>query len=76
MKKIVLVSIIAMLGIFTMNAEKGEKALGFQFNYGSKNSMVGLGLNFQYEFINNVRVEPELSLIHISEGRTRVSLLL
>lgn len=59
MKKIVLVSIIAMLGIFTMHAEKGEKALGFQFNYGSKNSMVGLGLNFQYEFINNVRVEPE-----------------
>jgi len=68
MKKIVLVSIIAMLGIFTMNAAQGEKAFGAQFNYASKHSMVGLGLNFHYEFINNVRVEPEFIYYFKSDG--------
>lgn len=68
MKKIVLVSIIAMLGIFTMNAERGEKAFGGQFSYASKHSMVGLGLNFHYEFINNLRVEPEFIYYFESDG--------
>ncbi len=48
-----------MIATFTANAAKGEKAFGAQFDYASKHSMVGLGLNFQYEFVNNVRVEPE-----------------
>ena len=68
MKKIVLVSIVALLGVFSMSAEKGEKALGAQFSYASKHSMVGLGLNFQYEFINNVRVEPEFIYYFKNEG--------
>lgn len=59
MKKILVLSLVVLAGVFAMNAEKGEKAIGAQFNYASKNSMVGLGLNFQYEFLNNVRVEPE-----------------
>ncbi len=68
MKKFLFVSIIALLGIFSMNAEKGEKALGVQFDYASKHSMVGLGLNFQYEFINNVRIEPEFIYYFKNEG--------
>ncbi|MBP5687997.1 MAG: porin family protein [Muribaculaceae bacterium] len=68
MKKLFFVSIIALLGIFTMNAEKGEKAFGAQFNYATKHSMVGLGLNFQYEFINNFRVEPEFIYYFENEG--------
>lgn len=68
MKKLLLVSIVALLGIFSMNAEKGEKAFGAQFNYATKHSMVGLGLNFHYEFINNFRVEPEFIYYFESEG--------
>ena len=68
MKKLLLLSIVALLGIFSMQAEKGEKAFGAQFNYASKHSMVGLGLNFHYEFINNVRVEPEFIYYFKSEG--------
>lgn len=68
MKKLFLLSIVALLGIFSMQAEKGEKAFGAQFNYASKHSMVGLGLNFHYEFINNVRVEPEFIYYFKSEG--------
>lgn len=59
MKKFLILSLVAIASVFSMNAAKGEKALGAQFNYASKHSMVGLGLNFQYEFINNFRVEPE-----------------
>ena len=68
MKKILILSLVALAGIFTMNAEKGEKAIGAQFNYASKHSMVGLGLNFQYEFVNNVRVEPEFIYYFENDG--------
>lgn len=51
-----------------MNAEKGEKAFGAQFNYASKHSMAGFGLNFNYEFINNVRAEPEFIYYFKSDG--------
>jgi len=68
MKKIVLVSIIAMLGIFTMNAAQGEKAFGAQFNYASKYSLVGLDLNFQYEFLDNARLEPEFIYYFENDG--------
>lgn len=59
MKKFLILSLVALAGVFSMNAAQGEKAFGAQFNYASKHSMVGLGLNFQYEFVNNFRVEPE-----------------
>ena len=59
MKKFLLLSLVALAGVFSMNAAQGEKAFGGQFSYASKHSMVGLGLNFQYEFVNNFRVEPE-----------------
>lgn len=59
MKKFLIMSVMALACVFTMSAEKGEKSIGAQFDYASKHSMVGLGLNFQYEFLNNVRIEPE-----------------
>ena len=59
MKKFLLLSLVALAGVFSMNAAQGEKAFGAQFSYASKHSMVGLGLNFQYEFVDNFRIEPE-----------------
>lgn len=68
MKKFLLFSLLALLAAFNASAAQGEKAFGAQFGYASKHSMVGLGLNFQYEFINNVRVEPEFIYYFKSEG--------
>ncbi len=59
MKKFLILSVVALAGAFSMSAAQGEKAFGAQFNYATKHSMVGLGLNFQYEFVNNFRIEPE-----------------
>ena len=59
MKKFIILSLVALAGVFSMSAAQGEKAIGAQFGYASKHSMVGLGLNFQYEFVNNVRIMPE-----------------
>ena len=56
MKKFLILSLVALAGVFSMNAAQGEKAFGAQFSYASKHSMVGLGLNFQYEFVNNFRI--------------------
>lgn len=59
MKKLLLIGLLALAGTIGASAAQGEKSIGAQFGYASKHSMVGLGLNFQYEFVNNVRIEPE-----------------
>lgn len=59
MKKLIFVSLFALLSVVVATAQKGDFSVGGQFNYASKNSMVGLGANLQYEFIDNFRIEPE-----------------
>lgn len=59
MKKLLILSLVMLSSVFTLSAAQGEKAFGAQFYYASKHSMVGLGLNFQYEIVNNFRVQPE-----------------
>lgn len=59
MKKMLFVSIVALICVASLHAQKGDFSIGGQFNYASKNTMVGLGANIQYEFINDFRVSPE-----------------
>ncbi len=68
MKKFLLLSFVALVATFSASAAKGEKAFGAQFDYATKKSMVGLGLNFQYEFVDNVRIEPEFIYYFKNEG--------
>ena len=59
MKKVLVFGLVALASVLAVNAQKGDFSIGAQFNYASKNSMIGIGANLQYEFIKNVRVEPE-----------------
>jgi outer membrane protein X len=59
MKKILFAALIAITGFVTLHAEVGDMSAGFQFSYASKNSMIGLGVNYQIEVVRNLRVEPE-----------------
>ena len=58
MKRFLLSISIATIAMCAM-AEAGDMAAGLQFHYASKNSMVGLGAQFQIEPVRNVRVAPE-----------------
>ena len=59
MKKALIFTLLAFAATMSMSAQKGDFSIGGQFNYASKNSMVGLGVNLEYEFIDNFRIEPE-----------------
>lgn len=57
MKKIMILFASIVLGIGSISAQKGEKALGVNFNYGSEIETVGLGAKFQYGFTDEIRGE-------------------
>ena len=58
MKKYLLLAVAALATLSTLAAE-GDMSIGAQFNYGSRNSMYGLGVQYQIEPVRNVRVAPE-----------------
>lgn len=57
MKKIMLLLIAVVVGIGSMSAEKGDKALGINLNYGTEIETVGFGAKFQYAFTDVLRGE-------------------
>lgn len=59
MKKLFLLAAMALSCVLNMNADAGDMAAGMQFSYASKNSMIGLGFNYQIEVVRNLRVQPE-----------------
>ena len=59
MKKLILVAIIAITSLMGLHAAEGDIAAGLQFNYASKNSMIGLGVVYQIEPVRNFRIAPE-----------------
>lgn len=59
MKKLIIVAIVAITSVMGLRAAEGDMALGLQFNYASKNSMIGLGVVYQVEPVRNFRIAPE-----------------
>ena len=59
MKKLFLVALLAITATPGLRAEQGDMSVGAQFNYASKNSMMGIGVNYGIEVINNLRLSPE-----------------
>jgi outer membrane protein X len=68
MKKIIV--LIGMM-FFLMNntfAQKGIKGIGAHLSYGTEIEMVGLGLKFQYNITDNIRLEPSMNYFFKNEG--------
>lgn len=57
MKKIMFLLVAVVLGIGTMAAQKGDKSLGVNINYGTEIETVGFGAKFQYSFSDVIRGE-------------------
>ena len=42
-------------------AQKGRQAIGFGLSYGTEIESIGLGLKYQYNITNPIRLEPSLN---------------
>ncbi len=77
MRKLMMATLLA-LTMLMASAKVGDMSLGVQFNYASKNSMFGLGLNYEIEVLRNVRVEPEFIYFfenkHLSDYNVNLNL--
>ncbi len=49
---------IFMVGASSVMAQKGEKAVGVNVNYGSEIKNVGIGAKLQYGITDAIRIEP------------------
>ena len=60
MKKVFVAVLLAMGGMGAF-AQKGEKAVGINLNYGTTASNVGLGAKYQHGITDAIRIEPSLT---------------
>jgi len=70
MKKIYSLMLCAMMALScqTVSAQKGEKAVGLNFSYGSKFEQMGVGIKGQYHFTNHFRGEASFDSFFKKDG--------
>ena len=52
---------IGMTMMINIYAQKGRQAIGFGLSYGTEIESIGLGLKYQYNITNPIRLEPSLN---------------
>ena len=67
---VLLCSALISVGAF---AQKGEKAVGVNLNFGTTASSVGLGAKFQYGITDAIRIEPSLTYYFGNTGMLDVA---
>ncbi|EGJ70668.1 hypothetical protein Bcop_0450 [Bacteroides coprosuis DSM 18011] len=68
MKKLMVLVCVLMLGIGTSFAQKGAKSLGVNVGYGTEIENVGIGAKFQYNILDDIRLEPSLNFYMKKDG--------
>lgn len=52
---------IVLIASVSAMAQKGEKAIGLQLNYGTQVESMGIGAKFQYGITDAIRIEPSFN---------------
>ena len=66
-----MVAIVLVASVCSAMAQKGEKAVGLQLNYGTQIESMGIGAKFQYGITNAIRLEPSFN--YFFGGKSSVS---
>ena len=67
-KKILLATLVAVMGCVSAMAQKGQMAVGGNLLYGTEINSVGLGAKFQYGILDNVRGEASFNYYFSNHG--------
>ena len=63
-----MVAIVLVASVCSAMAQKGEKAVGLQLNYGTQIESMGIGAKFQYGITNAIRLEPSFNYFFGKSG--------
>ena len=61
MRKILIFLGLLFVMLSNIYAQKGRQAIGFGLSYGTEIESIGLGLKYQYNITNPIRLEPSLN---------------
>ena len=61
MRKILIFLGLLFVMLSGVYAQKGRQAIGFGLSYGTEIESIGLGLKYQYNITNPIRLEPSLN---------------
>lgn len=68
MKKLIVFIGMMFFIISSTFAQKGIQAAGVHLSYGTEISSIGLGIKYQYNITDNVRLEPSLNYFFENDG--------
>ena len=63
MRKILIFLGLLFVMLSNIYAQKGRQAIGFGLSYGTEIESIGLGLKYQYNITNPIRLEPSLNYL-------------
>lgn len=61
MKKFLMLFSLLFMFLGGIQAQKGKQAIGFGLNYGTQIESMGLGIKYQYNITDPIRLEPSLN---------------
>lgn len=60
-EKIIIAAYMALLGCGSVFAQQGKQAIGGNLSYGTEIESVGIGLKYQYNITDQIRIEPSMN---------------
>ena len=68
MKKIIIAACMTLLSFSSVFAQKGKQAIGGNLSYGTEIESIGLGLKYQYNITDQIRIEPSMNYFFKNDG--------
>jgi len=60
MKKLFILACMLVLFVCGAHAQQGKQAFGFHLGYGTEIESVGIGVKYQYNILDALRLEPSV----------------
>ncbi len=71
MKKIIIAACMTLLSFSSVFAQQGKQAIGSNLSYGTEIESIGLGLKYQYNITDQIRIEPSMIYLFKNEGDSK-----
>lgn len=68
MKKLIILTSMLLMVVCSVSAQQGKQAIGFQLGYGTEIESLGVGVKYQYNILDALRLEPSVDYYFENDG--------